>query len=420
MHRARLTPTLRPATLKNYDAALKHLFAYMFPSPDALRAATLPFGRRVLHNALLAFRPGSYAIPSAALAGISLLHNILELPSLGKRWYTSMLRGIDFMRRQRNAVTRQAATLSASVMRSALLASWLRLCRPERDDAVYMRLMRDHVMSLVAYLAMLRRGEISNVHWVQLPRYDNAVVLFVPAPSKTRPRVVELFQHATSGACDPVRWIRYWTSSPAYRDALRPNDAMTVDGVHGSSGPGHSAPAFPLFPHPFANAHARSAVLSANRVAKLLRSWLRTYSTSRGDGLTSYSPHSWRRGGATAAKLAGVPLEQVHQMGGWKLGTTAQRDYLARSRINTAQAIWPVSLDDEDYVPLARSEHGIPTLASSLFTAHDATWRLPHRPHVRLPAPRRLPRPNAVSLDSSTSSQSEEEAWIPVIESDAD
>jgi hypothetical protein len=178
-------------------------------------------------------------------------------------------------------------------------------------------------------------------------------------------------------------------SSHLYRRAVQAVEPLALTFIDGAA-PFSSGAALPLLPCAYGPRMGQN--LSSSSVKKILLSWLSSWAPSTRGTLRAFSSHSWRRGGAQAARDAGVAPSVIHATGHWKDPSTMNRIYLDGVNTSIAGAVFPVT--EEDRAALAT-----PVFSSAPGALRGSACRL-------LPTPSPVASPSPASAGPSTRSVS--------------
>ena len=374
---------LKGSTFRAYNHGLRLLLtslAEAFPDRVAPAMVELPVPFAVLREALLSIADSSTSNASNAFAAyLSLCKVIDALPPPAQQ-----VRGMwaDLARVQTQRPPRKKAPpLPAGHVKTAVLAS--SVCLRVRTGTNNDLAIRDVMLGLVCFVAMLRKSDAANAYVITDPPSDGNRMFLYIAESKTGPHLVEVLPHPNCPLLDPLHWINIWTGSATYKSATARTVPLRLSFVDGVA-PVTRGSAMPLLPCSLGPRMGENLLPSS--VKSILMGWLTSWAPSTRALLSVYTTHSWRRGGAQAARDAGVHQSAIHATGHWKDPSTMNRIYLNGVNVSIAGAVFPMSAGEVQALRVP--------VSSAAPDAMRAAARLT-RPALTAPVARAAPAPAA-------------------------
>ena len=339
-----------PSTWKVYDAGLRRFLSTMAEIEPMLPFMTLPLPFSLIHSASQVLGSHSSSILSNGLSAWSMTHARLRLPPPLSTTNSKLLwRDVRVSeQRNRQGVRKEAPPIPVGVMKHALIRSTRAMTSGVALLTNRDYLIRNHLLSFLGYVAFLRQADAGNVHVILKDGPPNLLHLFIPAPNKTGGRVIEVWSSSSSHKLfNPVAWSNLWRSTKLFKAASLKSPFVLVHGLDSSPTDRNPPRAVPLFPITVGPSIGVS--IKAVTVGRIWLSWLESYGSTMSDHRRHFTSHSWRRGGVTAAKEAGIHSADLHATGGWNdpAGSTMTRVYLGRVTASVSHQIFPSSPTDD-------------------------------------------------------------------------
>lgn len=386
-HRLELSHSTYPA----YNHGLRLLISQLAVTQGDVEPSMVSFppSWAQLRDAVLSVADSSVGNANNAIAAYLSLCKVADFIPPSSQRMKGLWGELNLLQR-RLPPRRKAPPLPAAYVKSAVLASSVCLSSRKPSDLA----IRDVMLGLICFVAMLRKSDAANAYFVTDPPSDGRRFFLYVAKSKTGPHLVEVIGHPSCSLLDPFFWVDRWTNSRLYKSSTRSVQPLQLGFIDGVA-PFTTGSAMPLLPCSFGPRVGLN--LSANSVGSALMSWLSSWAPTTRGVLRSFTAHSWRRGGAQAARDAGVPSSVIHATGHWKDPSTMNRIYLDGVNTSIAGAVFPVTHDE-----LAQLNAPVSSSAPGAMKASSRAVRVQQTPTMPASSPVASPQRLRPSSPAST------------------